>query len=177
MHPKILSETYVKQALQLQSFIINCLTFFYAPFKRFMTFETFKYAACGGANTALDISLYFVTYNFILNKNPLVLGGLTIGAHIASFIFVFPVTFSTGFLLSKFITFSQSVIRGRVQLFRYGVTVFICILLNYIFIKLFVEMFGIYPTPAKILTTVIVVIYSYFSQKHFTFKTHKRATA
>lgn len=167
----------MKQVHLLQSFILRCLEFFYPPFKRFLPYETFKYAACGGANTALDIFLYFVTYNYVLDKQALVIGSARIGSHIASFIFVFPVTFCTGFLLSKFITFSQSAIRGRVQLFRYGVTVLVCIVLNYVFIKIFVEYFGLYPTPAKIFTTVIVVIYSYFSQKHFTFKTSKKAIA
>jgi putative flippase GtrA len=57
-----------------------------------------------------------------------------------------------------------------VQLFRYFVLVLICLLLNYIFIKLFVEQFHIYPTVAKIFTTVIVVSFSYLTQKHYTFK-------
>jgi putative flippase GtrA len=46
----------------------------------------------------------------------------------------------------------------------------VCIYLNYIFIKLFVEHFHFYPTVSKIFTTIIVVSFSYFTQKHFTFK-------
>jgi putative flippase GtrA len=57
-----------------------------------------------------------------------------------------------------------------VQLFRYFVLVIICIGLNIIFIKLFVEQFHIYPTIAKIFTTVIVVSFSYLTQKNFTFR-------
>ena len=53
---------------------------------------------------------------------------------------------------------------------RYLMLVLVCILLNYVFIKLFVEQFGIYPTPAKMLTTIIVVSFSYLTQKHFTFR-------
>jgi putative flippase GtrA len=45
------------------------------------------------------------------------------------------------------------------------------ITLNYIFLKGLVEYVGIWPTIAKIITTVIVIIYSYFTQKFFTFKT------
>jgi putative flippase GtrA len=48
--------------------------------------------------------------------------------------------------------------------------VLVCIYLNYIFIKLFVEHFHFYPTVSKIFTTIIVVSFSYFTQKHFTFK-------
>jgi putative flippase GtrA len=56
-------------------------------------------------------------------------------------------------------------------LFRYIMLIMVCILLNYIFIKLFVEHFGIYPTIAKILTTCIIVMFSYLTQRNFTFKT------
>ena len=48
-----------------------------------------------------------------------------------------------------------------------------CIALNYIFIKLFVEKFGFYPTVAKLFTTFIVVTFSYLTQKKFTFKVAK----
>jgi putative flippase GtrA len=132
--------------------------------------ETFLYAFCGGANTILDIFLYFITFNFILHKHIVELGFIAISAHIASFFIVFPITFSTGFLMAKYITFSQSSLRGRIQLFRYFVTVAVCIVLNYVFLKLFVDFLGIYPTVSKILTTILVTVYSYFSQKYFTFK-------
>jgi putative flippase GtrA len=144
------------------------------PFSSLIPKETFRYAVCGGSNTVLDVFLYFITYNFILQKKILHLKILSISPYIASFMMVFPITFFTGFLLSKYITFSYSNIGGRIQLFRYGVTVLVCILLNYVLLKLFVEHVGLYPTLSKIITTCVVVIYSYFSQKHFTFKTAKK---
>jgi putative flippase GtrA len=49
------------------------------------------------------------------------------------------------------------------------------ILLNYIFLKLFVEYFGWYATFSKGITTIIVVIYSYVSQRYFSFKTAQLA--
>jgi putative flippase GtrA len=74
-------------------------------------------------------------------------------------------------LLMRNIVFHDSYLRGRVQLFRYLMLVMVCILLNYVFLKLFVEQFGFYPTISKILTTCIIVVFSYFTQRHFTFKT------
>ena len=143
------------------------------PVNKFMPLETFRYGVSGGVNTSLDIFLYFLTYNFILKKKIVYLKIISISPYIASFLIVFPVTFTTGFLLSKYITFSSSELHGRIQLFRYGLTVLVCIFLNYVLLKLFVEFCGLYPTPSKILTTGVVVIYSYFSQKYFTFKTEK----
>lgn len=157
----------------IKDLIIRLIDWFYIPFQKLIPIETFRYAACGGFNTSLDLFLYFVTYNFILKKQIISLKVISISPHIAAFLFVFPVTFLTGFLLAKYITFSQSAIRGRIQLFRYGVTVLICIFLNYIFLKFFVETCGLFPTVSKLLTTILVVIYSFFSQKYFTFKMHK----
>ena len=143
------------------------------PVNKFMPLETFRYGVSGGVNTSLDIFLYFLTYNFILKKKIVYLKIISISPYIASFLIVFPVTFTTGFLLSKYITFTKSELHGRIQLLRYGLTVLVCIFLNYVLLKLFVEFCGLYPTPSKILTTGVVVIYSYFSQKYFTFKTEK----
>lgn len=145
----------------------------YQPFRKLIPPETFRYAATGGLNTAFDIFLYFVFYHFVLDKQIVEWGPLAISPHIAAFILVFPITFSTGFLLAKYITFTSSALRGRVQLIRYGISVGGSILLNYVCLKLFVEAFLIWPTVAKMITTVIVVTYSYIIQRYFTFKTGK----
>lgn len=162
-------------AYKIRDLIINIIDWFYPPFRKFLPIETFRYAVCGGGNTALDIFLFFINYNFILHKSILNLGIVSISPHVAAFMMSFCITFPTGFLLAKYVTFTESDLRGRVQLFRYMVTVATCILLNYIFIKLFVEVFHWYPTFSKIITTIIVTVYSYFSQKHYTFKTDKNA--
>jgi len=135
-----------------------------------MPLQTFRYAACGGFNTFLDIFVYFISYNFILKKQVLDLGFFAFKPHIAAFIMSFLVSFPTGFWLMRHVVFTDSILHGRVQLFRYFVLVVICIVLNYVFIKLFVEHFHIYPTIAKIFTTAIVVSFSYLTQKNYTFK-------
>jgi len=150
--------------------LIQLLDWFYQPFQRIIPVQTFRYAACGGANSVLDIVLYFLFYHYLLGEQILHLGIVAISAHIASFLLVFPITFASGFVLGKFITFSDSELRGRIQLFRYGVTVGGSILLNYIFLKVFVEYCHFFPTVSKMLTTVIVVIYSYFTNKHYSFR-------
>jgi putative flippase GtrA len=135
--------------------------------------KTFRYLACGGGNTLLDILLYFISYHFILDKKVVHLPYMAISPHIGAFIIAFMITFPIGFMLMRHVVFHDSVLRGRVQLVRYVMMVAVCILLNYIFLKLFVEEFHFYPTVAKILTTIIVVVFSYLTQRHFTFKAAK----
>jgi len=157
-------------ASKARDIIIDIVDLFYPLFSRFLSRETFLYLVCGGGNMVLDLLLYFVSYNFILHKQILDLGFVAISPHITAFIMSFSITFPLGFLLAKYITFSQSDLKSHIQLFRYGVTVVMCILLNYVFLKLFVEYFHWYPTVSKAVATVIIAIYSYLSQKHYTFR-------
>jgi len=164
-------------ALNIRRIIIQFIDYFYIPFRKYIPLETFRYAATGGFNTVLDTSLYFICYNFVLDKHIVDLHIVSISPHIAAFLIVFPITFLTGFLLAKYITFTNSEIRGRIQLIRYMLSVSGSIFLNYVFLKVLVEFGGLWPTLAKLITTGIVVIYSYFIQKFYTFKTANLATS
>lgn len=155
----------------LKNRIVALIDFFYPPFSRLMPLQTFRYAACGGTSTLTDIVMYWFSFNYILHKANVELGPLgTFSPHVASIFIAFCVSFPMGFILNRYIAFPGSTLHGRIQLFRYFVLVIICIALNIVFIKLFVEQFHIYPTIAKILTTIIVVCFSYVTQKNFTFK-------
>src|SRR5690606_11265127 len=112
--------------------ILGIIDFFHKPFARWINLNTFRYIACGGTNTVLDIVLYFISYNFILDKTPVEIGSITIAPHIMAFIMSFSFSFPMGFVLSKYIVFPHSNLQGRVQLFRYAVLVGMCILLNYV---------------------------------------------
>jgi putative flippase GtrA len=154
-----------------RDFIISVIDSFYPPFRRVMDLPTFRYAACGGANSLFDILLYSVTYNYVVRRSIIRIGDIAISPHIAAMIITFPVTLCSGFLLMRYVVFPHAQgTRKRIQASKYLGVVLCCLLLNYIFLKLFVEKFGWWPLPSKIITTVIVVLFSYFSQKHFTFR-------
>lgn len=159
---------------QTGKIIISIVDWFYFPFLHFIPKEIFRYAATGGANTLLDILLYFIFYRYILDMQVVELGIIAISPHIAAFMLVFPITFTTGFLLAKYVTFTSSELKGRIQLFRYILTVAGSIILNYVFLKFFVEYCGWFATFSKIVTTLLVIIYSYMAQRYFTFKTGKK---
>jgi len=155
---------------RLRRLILGAVDLFYPLFRRVMPLQTFRYAACGGFNTCLDITLFFISYNFILHKQPIHISFLTIGPHIAAFLIGFTVTFPIGFYLSRYVVFQETTVGKRRQLSKYFVVVLGCLFLNYGFLKLFVDVFKWYPTPSKMLTTVFVVAFSYLTQKNFTFK-------
>jgi putative flippase GtrA len=157
----------------LKDFVLVILNIAYLPFRKVLPLQTFRYAACGAANTLMDIFIYFISYNFILKKEIVYTPLGAVSPYIAAFFMAFTISFPTGFYLNRNIVFTGLQLSERNQLFRYFFLVLVCIFLNYLFIKLFVEQFELFPTVAKVLTTVLVVSFSYVSQKHFTFKIKK----
>ncbi|MFZ9261993.1 MAG: GtrA family protein [Chitinophagaceae bacterium] len=154
----------------MKKLIEYILDLVYPYFNKIIDRTTFRYAACGGANTVFDLFLFFVFYNFVIQKQFVSLPFVTVSPHIASFLLAFLISFPVGFYLNKTIVFQESYLRGRVQLFRYFLTVCLSLILNYVFLKFFVEKLKFYPTPSKFLTTFFVVGVSYVSQKYFSFR-------
>ena len=84
----------------------------------------------------------------------------------------FCITFPLGFLLPKYIVFNASYLRSYIQLVRSMLIEAINLFLNYAILNAMVQFFHFYPTVSKIFATVIIVTFSYLSQKYFTFKTN-----
>lgn len=101
------------------------------------------------------------------------LGNITINRYIAAYIISFLVSFPIGFFLSKFVVFQESHLKGRVQLFRYATLQGINILMNYYLLHFFAGWCGFWATPSQTLTTVILAVFSYFFQRHISFRTKK----
>ncbi len=159
----------------LQNKIKRVIDYFYPPFKRLMPIRTFRYAVCGASNMLLDIFIYYVSYNFILHKQIVDLDFIAFKPHIAALWIAFAVSFPIGFLLSKYIVFDNSQLKGGIQLFRYLLIVGVNLVLNYVFLKVMVEYMNFYPTIARVFTICIIVTFSFLSQKHFTFKERKES--
>lgn len=140
------------------------------PVNRIVSREFFRYAVCGATNMTLDALWYFLIYHFIVAKQFIDLGFVVVSPHISSLIIVFPITFFTGFWLNRNVAFVATQYKTRRQLMRYALSVVGSIVLNYVCMKLFVESLGIWPTPSKLLTTVISVGYSFLAAKYYTFR-------
>ena len=169
--------------------ITKIVDFFYRPFSKYIPQQLFRYAACGGGNMVLDWVLYFLIYNFVIGHELVYItlpfsfhlspfsfqfspfsSQLCLTPHILTFLIVFPITLLTGFWLNRNITFTQSSLRGYKQLWRYILIVALNLLVNYLGLKLCVDILGFYPTPSKMLITLVTVAISFFGQKYFSFK-------
>lgn len=155
------------------------LDFFYPIFRPFLPLRTYRYLACGGSVTLLGLLVYFISYNFLLEPGIMYvhLGPLTLTRYIAAYIISFCVSFPTGFFLSKFVVFSDSYLKGRVQLFRYGALQVLNVLLNWALLHLFAGYLGFWATPSQALTGAILAVFSYFFQRYISFKGNKNEVA
>lgn len=152
------------------NYIIKLLDVFYPLFKKFMPLQTYYYAVCGGINAILSFIIYYLAYHYILDKSDLDLGIYAMKPHIAAYFISFICTFPVGFFLSKYVVWQKSYLKGKHQLMRHLFSMFLFIILNYLILKLFVETFHWWPLPSQISTTGIIIIFSYLSQKYYSFK-------
>ena len=144
-------------------------TLYIKPLERVISRQMFGYFLCGAANMALDTLWYFLTYHYVVMERNVDLGIVVISPHIAALIIVFPITFFTGFLLNRYVAFRATQQRTTKQLSRYALSVVGSILLNYALMKFFVELCYVWPTIAKMMTTIIVALYSFLAAKYFSF--------
>lgn len=167
--------TFILNMQKIAQIITKIVDFFYQPFKKWVPKQLFTYGMCGGGNMVLDWILYFLVYNFIIGHDLIIINpsfinsSLTMTPHIASLCIVFPITLLTGFLLNKYVTFTQSSLKSVRQFVRYCLVVALNLAINYFGLKLCVEVWGWYPTPSKMAITILTVVISYLCQKHFSF--------
>lgn len=164
--------------LKTRNIILKFIDFFHPPFARWINQQTFRYLACGGSNQLLNIFIYALSFNVLLQKkdysisnafaNSMGIEALT--APIAAYIIASAITIPIGFLLSKYVVFQESNLKGRIQFFRYISLVALNFVLNYWMLKFFINVCDIYPTPSQTITIIILAIFSYIVQRFFTFK-------
>ena len=166
---------------RLAQIITKIIDFFYTPFRKIVSEQLFRYAVCGGGNMVLDWVLYFLVYNFVIGHEIVSFQfsvfsyqfSQALTPHIATLCIVFPVTLLTGFWLNKYVTFTQSDLQGGRQLLRYITIVAVNLAVNYFGLKLCVDVWGWYPTPSKMIITILTVAISYFGQKYYSFRVSK----
>lgn len=156
--------------MNLQKLIFQILHFFYPIFKRFMDKQTYYYLVCGGGNTALGLLIYFLADHLFFHSSNFTVGIFTFKSHIASLIVSILITFPIGFLLNRYIVWHDSNLSPYKQLYRHFGFVILFSIMNYVLLKMFVEYFNWWHFPSQFITTCIIVIFSYLTQKYISFR-------
>lgn len=150
------------------------LDLFHPLFARFFDKQTYYYAACGGANLVSSWLFFFLFYQYLFEKrifNMEISGEIyVVSAYTLSSMLCFVIAFLLGFLMNKFVVFTDSQLIGRVQLFRYAVSSWLSWLCSYLILKTLVEGLQFYPSIANVVASVITVFISYLLQRKYSFK-------
>jgi putative flippase GtrA len=153
--------------------ILAFIDFFHPPFKKFISLHNFRYLATGGTTFILGYLVYYLSFYYIFKTEEVNVLFFTLkrgtAALAADFAFVIPFSF----LVNRYIVFTHSQVRGRVQLFRYLNLQFINILLNVFLYKFFADILLVFPTVARFVVSVLIAGFSYLYQHYFTFSVKK----
>lgn len=150
--------------------LLNLIDFFYPAFKKFMPLQTFRYASFGSANALLGLFIYYIGYKYIFAESIFDMGFFAFEPHSAALFLSSFISFVVGFTLNKFLVFNESYLKGRIQLFRYFLSFSFNLVINYFLLKLLVEVWHWDAILSQVVTAMIVIGISYFTQRHFTFK-------
>lgn len=153
--------------------ILSFIDFFYPPFKRFISLHNFRYLATGGSTFVLGLVVFYLAYNYLFLTEEVKVLAMTLKRNTMALIVEFAIVIPYSFLLNKYVIFTHSEVKSRTQLFRFINLQFINMLLNYVLLKFFVEMLGIYPTISRLVVSVGIAGFSYLYQHYFTFSVKK----
>lgn len=156
----------------MKNVFLKSIDIFYPLAKKIMPLQTFRYAVCGGINTLLGLLIYFILYHFVFEKLVVDVGFFAFKPHMAALLLSGLFSFCFGFVLNKYIVFTDSSLKGRIQLFRYLMAFLLNLVLNYFMLKLLVEVLVWDAFVSQLITTLLIIAISYLSQKHFSFKTN-----
>jgi putative flippase GtrA len=155
--------------------IYKFLDFFYPIVSRIFDKKTYYYAVVGVSNLLLSWVLFFLCYQFLFDKQFFTVSlnsalSFTFSPYTLSALVCTAFSFVYGFTLLKFIVFTESDLKGRIQLVRYAMTAGISAISSWLLLKFFIEWLHIFPSIANVIASCIVVILSYVLQRKFTFK-------
>jgi len=153
--------------------ILALIDFFHPPFKKYVSLHNFRYLATGGFTFVLGYAVYYFSFYHLFKTEEVDILFFTLKKGTAALAVDFAVVIPFSFLVNRYIVFTHSEVRGRVQLFRFLNLQFINILLNVFLYKFFADVLLVYPTVARFVVAVLLAGFSYLYQHYFTFSVKK----
>ena len=119
--------------------------------KALLKHKAFKYIVAAGVATLVDVGVYFIAFNYIFQKQDFNFSfGLLLTAPIASLIVSFSCGLLTNFFISKYFVFKDAEKqKAHIQFLKFASVAFGTLVANYLFMKLLIVGFGIFPTVSR----------------------------
>lgn len=129
-----------------------------------------RFFLSAGVATLVDVVIYFVTINYFITGSRVKIGIYSASDHNFALCISYSCGVVVNFLLTKYAVFSESELGGVKQFRRFALIAFLGFFANYGLLRLFVEVFALYPTPSRIIAALSLGVASYYVHKLFTFK-------
>ena len=148
------------------------LDFFYPLVSKIFDKTTYYYAVAGSTNLVLGWVLFWVLDHWVIHSKTVELPLFKHPVHSYTVIAAVcgVVSFLFGFLMMRYVVFTESQLKGRIQFFRYGLSALISATVNWLLIKLMVDTFAWNASLCNVFASLVVVTISYFLQRKFSFK-------
>jgi putative flippase GtrA len=154
----------------MNSVIIKIADQLPAPLSRLVKNKGFLYLCAAGTATVCDILLYFITFNYFLQKQDVLLGSVLLGAPGISLAVSYSFGLLVNFTLSKWLIFTESNLRTRHQFFRFTMVAIAVLFANYGLMKILIDALGFFPTVARASSAISIGVLSFSIHKAFSFR-------
>lgn len=139
--------------------------------KKIINNKIIRYFFSAGTATAVDVTVYFIAFNYFFHKQDLnIFNLMVLSAPTASLILSYTCGLITNFLITKYLVFNESDLRGIHQLMRYVMVALVILMLNYFFMSFLIKILEWYPTIARIVSALSIGVLSFMIHKFYSFK-------
>jgi len=144
--------------------------------KKLLKSKIFKYFISAGVATWVDITVYFLAYNYLYKKLDFDLFGMyVVSAPSASLLLSYTIGLLTNFTITKMLVFKESELATYKQLFRYVIVAIFVLILNYIAMRFLIRQLDWFPTVSRAVSAISIGLLSFVIHKSFSFKMNSKS--
>jgi putative flippase GtrA len=137
--------------------------------------KLFRYFISAGLATWVDITVYFLSFNYLYQKSDISLFNLyTVSAATASLFLSYTMGLLTNFAITRYLVFNDSELEFHKQLFRYVLVALLVLAMNWLLMRLLIRGFDWWPTLARATSALTVGMMSFVIHKTFSFRTNNK---
>jgi putative flippase GtrA len=137
---------------------------------RLFNSKAVRYLFTAGTATIVDVSIYFLAYNYLFHKANLELFNIIIGAPSLALAVSFSCGLITNFTLTKVFVFNGSNLKSSSQFGRYALVAILVFISNYYLMNFLIKVLGWYPTLSRGFSAISIGVLSFMTHKTFTFR-------
>jgi putative flippase GtrA len=137
--------------------------------------KVFRYFISAGIATVVDISVFYMSFNFLFKKQPVnITEHIAFAAYTLSLMLSTSFGVTTNFLITRSFVFHESTLKTHKQVFRYLIVAGFVLCLNYILMSFLIKQLNWFPTIARTFSALSIGVLSFVIHKYFSFRVNNK---